>query len=319
MNRRLIFSLLLTLLPCVATAQAYVKPSPESAPFYRITRKDAEAEIATTLAKAGAGEHIQASLIGDVGEVLYQSDKPILLDVANLDYDARSYKWSASLRFIVGNKPVHGIPTAGRYEELVEVPVLNKTISAGDVIAEEDIAYQTMPNRRIRKDTVQDATLLIGKAPRRMISQDRPIRESEIQTPYIVKKGARVQMHYAGENMKISTIGEALEDGAKDQPIRIKNMDSGLTVQATVTGPNEVRVEEMAQVSDKKARVISGSSKAVQEKEAPIPARNLKREREVSAESTAPVQLQDEMVEQELQESLKDELKNELGNKEPTP
>jgi flagella basal body P-ring formation protein FlgA len=115
-------------------------------------------------------------------------------------------------------------------------------VQPGEVIAEGDIDWDKEPVSYLRRNTVMDTQELIGKSPKHMISQGRPIRMDEIARPAIVERGAQVTMFFRSQNLEIKTLGEALEPGAKGDVIRVRNLSSKAIVQGTVESSNRVLI-----------------------------------------------------------------------------
>ena len=95
---------------------------------------------------------------------------------------------------------------------------------------------------RVARDSISDIKNLIGRTPIRTVSPNRPIRESEISAPAVIKKNALVQMRYKTNSMEITTSGQALSDGAKGDVIEVRNIASKKVTRAVVTTSDTVDV-----------------------------------------------------------------------------
>lgn len=221
--------------PAPATAQA-------ADTYYKITIKDVEARVAQALAAEGAGEKVAATVIGPHSDPVYAMDKAMTVDVKTLKFDRGSARWSANIMIRVGEDVITAMPFSGRYEQLVDIPVLQRRMMTGETIREEDLGSMELTESRVRRETVMDPGELVGKEVRRVISAGRPVRKDEVQQPEVIKKGEMIQMRYQTPAMEIRTSGEALEGGAIGQTIRIRNNDSKAAVYGIVTGPGEVSV-----------------------------------------------------------------------------
>ena len=218
--------------------------SEEVAPSYKVTSDEVESIAAAALEEMGAGENIAASLVGRYQRVLYRHASPFNVELNVSDYDARAMRWHGDLIILSNDEEVESIPLSGRYEALIEVPVLTRRLHRSDIIEEADLEWVAVPEHRLRKDVLMSAEELIGKAPRRVISEGRPIREAEIENPIITAKGDIVQVIYTTPFMELRTIGMALEEGAKGDHIRIRNSESDIVIHATLLD------EGIAQVSN---------------------------------------------------------------------
>lgn len=133
-------------------------------------------------------------------------------------------------------------PVSGNYTPLVDVPVLTRQLGKNDVIEAKDLSSKAVPERFMRKDTVTDAKQLIGQSPRTIISADRPIRQGEVSSPILIKKGESVQLTYTNPYMSLKATGIALQDGAQGDMIRVKNDKSEKAVSGRVAASGRVEV-----------------------------------------------------------------------------
>jgi flagella basal body P-ring formation protein FlgA len=125
---------------------------------------------------------------------------------------------------------------------MMAVPILKHRIQSSEVIGEEDIDWDKQPVSRLRKNIITNAHELIGKSPKHVISQGRPIRTDEIASPAVINKGEQVTLFFRSRNIEIKTFGEAMEAGAIGDVIRVRNTTSKAIIQGTVESNNSVRV-----------------------------------------------------------------------------
>jgi flagella basal body P-ring formation protein FlgA len=104
---------------------------------------------------------------------------------------------------------------------LKEVEVTNPNIARGYASVMDEVAGM-----------VSTRTLLPG----------RTIQVSSLRAPYAVKRGTTVRLTFAVGNMLISASGTPLENAAVGDVIRVRNLDSGVTVSGTVMGDGTVQV-----------------------------------------------------------------------------
>ena len=216
-------------------------------PYFTISSNEVGQAVAEQLTAQGlVDKKVSASVNPGTPPVLYSADHPIKVVIQALQVDTQAKRWQAQA-FIVGEKATETVrPVAGRYETIVNVPVLKKQFSATDVIEASDIALREIPERQLRKDTITETSQLVGKSPLRQITADRPVRLSEIALPTLIKKGQMVEMSYTTERMTIRDQGIALEDGAQGKAIRVKNSKTGRAVTAYVAGEGKVETNSGA-------------------------------------------------------------------------
>ena len=148
------------------------------------TVKDAEAVITDTLVKAGAGEDIKVSIGAAREDDVIVSDSGLVsAEADNLEIDKAHNHWQAILLLKSNGRNLAPMKLSGRYDEMMSVPILKRRIQSSEVIGEEDIDWDKQPVSRLRKNVITNAHELIGKSPKHVISQGRPIRTDEIARP----------------------------------------------------------------------------------------------------------------------------------------
>lgn len=207
------------------------------------TGKDASTVITQALTKSGAGNDVAVHINGFRAEdQVAAASAPISVDVDNLNVDKAHSSWKATLLFKAGGRNLAPVNLSGTYDEVVDVPVLKRQVRSGEVITAEDIEFSKQVIRFLTSNTVRDEKDLIGKSPKRVISEDRPIRQNEIANPAILTKGARVALVFRSQNLEIRTLGEAMENGAKGDVIRVKNLNSKAVVEGVVETSDVIQV-----------------------------------------------------------------------------
>jgi flagella basal body P-ring formation protein FlgA len=187
-------------------------------------------------------ENLSVTLTAPKNRILYQYTKPITLKLHAVSIAPSNRAWQAQAYIISNNATIAVIPVSGRYEAIQRVPVLSHNLSRDDVITVADIDFIEMPARRMPNSTVLDAQSLIGFSPKNRISSKRPIRAHEITKPRLITKKGQVELIYSSNYITIRGVGQALEDGAQGDLIRIKNIDSGRAITARVIGQNKAEV-----------------------------------------------------------------------------
>lgn len=131
----------------------------------------------------------------------------------------------------------------GRAIPVIEVPVLNRSVRAGEVIGDTDIAWAELRRTNTSDGILRDAAALIGMSPRRTLRPNAPIRARDLREPSLVTRGSLVIIRLESRSMVLTAQGRALEDGADGQVVRIVNTMSNRTIEAMVAGPGLVTVE----------------------------------------------------------------------------
>lgn len=132
---------------------------------------------------------------------------------------------------------------SGRYNAYVEIPVLNKQINYGDVITESDVMTIRSKTHKIKPGYIKSSESLIGMQAKKGILAGVQIKESDITKPFVIHENDLVMMVYQNDHLKLKTNGIALESGAIDAIIKLKNSTTGTTVYGRVKAPNLVQVD----------------------------------------------------------------------------
>lgn len=238
--------------PQTAAAPEAVSAAP-ALQYFRLTYADAEEALGQALAERGAGSKIGATITSRGDEYVFSYSQPISVEIRGLRFDATTQRFSANLVSMSGKDVISAKPVSGRFDEMVEVPVLRRSIRAGEMIKAEDLELRDYTKARARMDTVTDMASLIGKSPLRVITSGRPIRSHELEQASVIKKNDIVSVLYRNGAMSISTKGQAIDGGAEGTVISVKNIESKKVVQARVLDASTVLIEGS---SDTQARIM---------------------------------------------------------------
>jgi len=124
------------------------------------------------------------------------------------------------------------------------LPVPKVTIYPGDQITEAMLDEKTFLT------TAGDATLVgsksaaVGKVARRTLLPGKAITLASLDAPRIVAVGSQVKIIFNENGLVITTYGTAMQPGAIGDTIRVRNLDSGLSVSGRVLPDGSVRVSE---------------------------------------------------------------------------
>jgi len=187
--------------------------------------------------QAGIDGEMELELDERAKRIYLPTDIAPVITARSLSYQRRSGRFSAILTAGERNFTV-----SGSAHKLVLVPTLSQRIHAGDVIGRRDIEWKSMRLNRLDSRTVLNDSKLVGMSPRRPIVAGRAIMTTEIQPPTLVRRGKRVTIYLKTKIMQLTAKGKSLENGGKGDVVRVQNVDSGKTIEARVTGPEQVSV-----------------------------------------------------------------------------
>lgn len=158
--------------------------------------------------------------------------------IARLHYDPRSDSFNATVALPDGRREV----ITGNLVAMTDVPVLLGSVAPGATIGAADIDWLRLPTKQVSGTILTNVDDLVGKAARRALRPGVPLRLSDIERPQLVKRGETVTMIFRSRGITVTAAGRAMENGAKGDRIRITNLTSNRTVDATITGARQAEV-----------------------------------------------------------------------------
>ena len=130
----------------------------------------------------------------------------------------------------------------GSIVETVEVAVTTRSLAAGAIVRDSDLAIERRPKAKVGTDALGSAHDAIGFAVRSALRAGQPLRRADLMKPQMVHRDEAVTLVYEVPGILLTTRGKALESGAEGDVINVLNVQSKRTVQGTVTGPNRVNL-----------------------------------------------------------------------------
>jgi len=132
-----------------------------------------------------------------------------------------------------------------RQEVVVRAAVTARVlVAAADVQAnrplrDEDVALERRDVTAAR-DTLSDPQAVAGMASRRALRQGDLLHRNALVAPTLVKRGDAVRIVAREGGIEVTVPGEALEAGARDETIRVRNTTTGTVIRARVTAAGAV-------------------------------------------------------------------------------
>jgi flagellar basal body P-ring formation protein FlgA len=147
---------------------------------------------------------------------------------------------SAALALLLAHAPARADDDA---PAATTAPVPRVVIYPGDIIRDDmlmDVAKGDIPGSSAAMITNREG--LVGKMARRTLLPGRAIAPSSVNNPRAVTVGAEVKILYVDGGLTIMASASALQDGAIGDVIKVRNVDSGLTVSGVIQSDGSVRV-----------------------------------------------------------------------------
>jgi len=165
------------------------------------------------------------------------------LKVTRIVHDLRGGRFDITFD-LPGSSVARSAPLrlTGMAVETMELPVLARTMSRGEVISAADIVIERRAKSEAGGDVATTADDIIGKAVKRSIRPGQAVHQVDLMRPELVRRNDNVTMVYQTAGMVLTVRGKALASGAEGDVIDVTNIQSKRTIQATVIGPGRVSI-----------------------------------------------------------------------------
>jgi flagella basal body P-ring formation protein FlgA len=210
---------------------------------------NADLEATTTIA-AAARDYLLGIPREDAGEVDVQ--------VGRLDPRLRLTRCEQPLEvFPAGHARAVGAVTVGvrcdgtrpwkvylqaRVRLFRPVAVLARALPRGARIASADLRLERRDVGRLQRGYLTALDELVGMQLRFAGASGRVLAARDLQAPKLVRRGERVTLLATGTAVEVRSNGRALEDGARGEVIRVRNLDSRRVVEGVVAAAGTVRI-----------------------------------------------------------------------------
>ncbi len=154
-------------------------------------------------------------------------------------FGRKSKIWARMVLILV---PVLAAQAAPARADMGVAIVPTQIIYPGQEIMPAHLKEVEVTNPNIAAGYASAMAEVVGMVSTRTLLPDRTIQVSGLRAPFAVKRGTTVRLTFAIGNMVISASGTPLENAAIGDVIRVRNLDSGVTVSGTVMGDGTVQV-----------------------------------------------------------------------------
>ena len=212
-----------------------------------ITASDIVAALEQELGSHGYGDEYDLSISNPQMQIHIQADLPATVSVIDLVVTSANDRVTAVVAAPAGDPHAKRYKVHGRIHAVVEVPVPAYAIRPGDIVRERDITWTKVRRAQLRENFLSNPADLIGQTARIPLRAGQPVRKTEVHMPAMVKKGTNVSMIFQTDTMFLSANGVALESGARDEVIAVRNNQSGTVIEAAIIGPGRVEARVAGQ------------------------------------------------------------------------
>jgi flagella basal body P-ring formation protein FlgA len=126
----------------------------------------------------------------------------------------------------------------------VRIVVPARDIARGTTILEADLATKTVDGN-LPSGIVTSPSDLVGMQTRRVLHAGESVRIEDVRRPTLVAKGSTVTMIFEAPGITLTAAGRAMSEGGLGETVTVQNPVSFRQVSAVVTGPGEVRPQNV--------------------------------------------------------------------------
>ncbi len=144
---------------------------------------------------------------------------------------------------VTGQRGIRSYKVMGLAREMVEVAALLQPLRRGAILKPEDITTVRLPRNSVPARALHDVSDIVGLSARNHLRAKSPLTRNDFERPTIIPRGEKVTITYQLPGMKLTTRGQAMDNGAKGDVIDIMNLQSRQIVTGTVVARGQVRIE----------------------------------------------------------------------------
>jgi flagella basal body P-ring formation protein FlgA len=108
------------------------------------------------------------------------------------------------------------------------------------VVSEQDVAMRERDIGQLGQGFLSSIDQAVGQKMLRPMVIDQIISPNFLEQPQMVRKGDEVVITARSGSIAVRMPGEALSDGAFNEQIRVRNLNSKRVIKANITGPGQV-------------------------------------------------------------------------------
>jgi flagellar basal body P-ring formation protein FlgA len=128
-------------------------------------------------------------------------------------------------------------------EVTAEVVVTERPINRYQRIEHQDVSVRRVNLADVSSSSIRDIEQALEKRAKRKIGPNEVLRTDMVEFPTLVKRGDRVFIVAESPGLRITTLGEARENGVLGETIRIVNLNSKKSLHGSIIDVNTVRVD----------------------------------------------------------------------------
>jgi flagella basal body P-ring formation protein FlgA len=210
-----------------------------------IPEKDIENLIARALSTRfdlGPTKNIVVNFARDLRTIYVEPSAQGEMKVSQVDYDARSGRFNATVEIPAGSGRRNVMRLAGRAIAMVDITTVARGIERGTILKDADIVTERRPRTEVGLGAIARREDAIGLAARVSLQAGRPLRSSDLTKPDLVQRNETVTLVYEAPGITLTIRGRAMDGGSEGDVIGVFNEHSKRTIHGVIVAPGRVAV-----------------------------------------------------------------------------
>jgi flagella basal body P-ring formation protein FlgA len=132
---------------------------------------------------------------------------------------------SVTVQVLIDGQEVAAVPLTFRLLRRAPVVVATRDLPTGTVLTSDDVRVEQRPAIAGRL-VVSDTAMAVGQQASMPIKGGTVLTASQLKPAVLIKRGMRIRLVCKGPTFIATATGEALQDGAAGQMVRVRNLSS---------------------------------------------------------------------------------------------
>jgi flagella basal body P-ring formation protein FlgA len=232
---------------CVAEAKIIVPPNSTKEQVYqRVTGKEIRKMVQEYITKNVPAEldHIK------IKNFKIYPDKDVVLSPGKLSCEVFAKRGSKFLGttyfdifFNIDDRLQKKIRAMAYLEAIEKVVVTRRPLGRRQLITPNDIISKEMNLAELPNNVIFDPSQAIGKRTKAVIDPYTPLTTDILELPPLVKRRKLVRIVAETDVLRITTLGQARQDGRKGEVIKVRNISSNKEIYGRVIDANTIKIE----------------------------------------------------------------------------
>jgi flagella basal body P-ring formation protein FlgA len=203
---------------------------------HRLNNRELAQLITNEMRANGTGGQFDIMISSGAAGIYVPASDGGMAYVQSVDFNPSNGGFIASL---IPYDGADAVTLRGRAWAMKQIPALSRVMSAGEIISADDIRWIATRADRLGGNPILTEDQLLGKAVRRSLRPETPIRLQDVKTPDMVSKGELITIVYELPGLRLTARGKVLANAGSGDIVRVVNLSSNRTIEVIITGPGK--------------------------------------------------------------------------------